>query len=122
MPSKNITIMAAVTIKQTEDSMPFTYYYNTQNYSIDSEKSAPSKPILVILFLISAGAIFLVILFKIVTKVIKKRSSRNNIDFQLSDQNNRNNATNAPSQPTPAFIPQNTNVGYGQFVDEEVVV
>ncbi len=61
--------------------MPFTYFYNSQTFSIDSEENSPSsKPILVILFLISAGAIFLVILFKIVSKVIKK-NSRNNIDF-----------------------------------------
>lgn len=93
--------------------MPFTYYYNSQNYSVDSDKTTPSKPILVILFLISVVAIFLVILFKIVTKVIKKRSSKNNIDFELSDQNNRNNTTTAPSQPTSAFVPQNKNVGYG---------
>lgn len=92
--------------------MPFTYFYNSQTFSIDSETgSSSSKPILVILFLISAGAIFLVILFKIVSKVIKK-SSRNNIDFELSDQNNQNNTVTAP-QPTPTFVPQNANVGYG---------
>lgn len=111
--------------------MPITYFYNTQNIDIQTNKSdggdgdddTSGGPHITLILLMLGIAVFLVILFRIVYKIVRRRMNANTIQFELSEQNNQPPPSTQAS-PTPA--PQRQSVrdttGYGEFVEEEVSV
>ena len=62
-------------------------------------------------FILLIAHIFLFILIRFMYKVWKRRSSRNSLQFELSEP--------APS-PSPSPSPTPRIEGYGEFVDEAV--
>lgn len=82
--------------------MPFTYYYNSQNLNLPKGGTSGPSINFGLLFVIGGVATFFIILIRVITKIMRRRSDRNDVQFELSDQNNttRNNNTAATANNT----------------------
>lgn len=127
LPSSNVTVAAMVQVlEHADNAMPIHYYYTTEAMQVEGAGPEPTEPTkkfnVIVLFFILGIATFLVILFRIIYKVVRRRMRGNDVEFEMSDQN-RTQPSPAVGNDTAAVTVTNRQsaregVGYGEFVEE----